>query len=92
MRRSIPLVPFLVFVVTLLAAAPSGAQVSPGLSGGNSLAPASESAPAPTRVSRFQRLERTTAQRLSTFANRAPAPPRLRFALADYRMLLRFLR
>jgi hypothetical protein len=92
MRRTILLAPFfaLAFIVTI--AMPSHAQVSPGMSGGNALAPVGESAPTPTRVTRFQRGERVTDRRLPSLGTRTQAPARLRFALADYRILIRFIR
>jgi hypothetical protein len=94
MRRSIFAVPALVLAMSLMFAARSQAQVSPGHSGGNALAPSSEGSTTVRRTVRPERLGLTTFKRAtpSPWAARIGTPRRVGLALADLRWLVRLVR
>lgn len=94
MRRTILAVPTLVLAVFILFATRAQAQVSPGHSGGNSLAPTSEGATTVTRTARPDRLALPTLKRgtPSPWATRVGTARVQGIALADLRWLVRLVR
>jgi hypothetical protein len=96
MRRSNLLVPFLVLVLCALAARSAHAQLSPGMSGGNALAPATapEGSMAPTRATTPRRVPSISALRVThtPMASRLIAAPHARITFARLRWLVPFVR